>query len=518
MKSKQHMKVNFSILIFAAVLFISKQNFAQQTWNEKVSCIMFTHCTSCHNANGIGPGDFTKYQNVVNSSSAVLNAIQNKRMPPYPPNEFQRYTHERKLSQDEITTITDWVNNGTPLGTAPAPTQPFYAQGATMQNPDLVIAMPTYTINTLGGDVYRCFPIPVNLGTDKNAVEIEVVPGNRKVVHHVLVFQDSSSVPTALDNADPGPGYSSGGTGSNASVLFSAWVPGQTPQKFANNFGMRIKGNTTMVMQIHYPSGILNEVDSTKVYIKFTSAAVRNLTLSPLLNHGPTLQNGPLTIPANQTKTFEAKFTAPINATVFAVAPHMHKVGTSFKSFAVTPINDTIPFIDIPKWDFNWQGSYNFRKGIKVPIGSKLYAFANYDNTMANSNNPNNPPITVNLGEGTSDEMMLEYFTYTAYQTGDENLVVDTSNAPNYFNFCNKPLSIEAPREQFSITPNPSNGIFTINNNLNSEIVIYTLAGLKIHPSIMNNQIDLSNYPAGIYFASVLNNNESKTHIKLIKK
>jgi Secretion system C-terminal sorting domain/Copper type II ascorbate-dependent monooxygenase, C-terminal domain len=491
---------------------------AQNTWNEKVSCILYTHCASCHNPNGIGPGDFTQYQNVVNYAPVILNAIQNKRMPPYPPTEYQRYADERKLSQDEINTIASWVGNATPQGPAPSPIAPYFAFGATMQNPDLVISMPTYTVNSLGGDLYRCFPIPVNLSSDKYAVEIEVVPGNRKIVHHVLVFQDSTNMPILLDNADPGPGYSSGGTGSNASILFSAWVPGQTPQKFVTNFGMRLKGTTNMVLQVHYPGGLQNEVDSTKVYIKFTNTTVRNLNLSPLLNHGPTLQNGPLSINANQVKTFHSKFTVPIDATIFAVSPHMHKVGINFLSFAVTPLNDTIPFINIPKWDFNWQGSYNLRKGIKIPAGSKLHAFATYDNTTANVNNPHNPPILVTKGESTSDEMLLEYFTYTSYQPGDENIIIDTNNTPDYFNFCNKPLNIENLELDIAISPNPSNGMFYVTPNYQGSISIYSLSGIPIIENSKDHQIDLINYSNGFYFAVLKKASGEKITLKLIKK
>jgi hypothetical protein len=98
----------------------------------------------------------------------------------------------------------------------------------------------------------------------------------------------------------------------------------------------------------------------------------------------------------------------------------MHNVGKSIKSYALSPQNDTIRFINIPHWDFHWQDFYFFKNIQKVPIGSRLYVNAVYDNTSSNPHNPNNPPQWVFAGENTSDEMLMVYFHYLLYQPGDE--------------------------------------------------------------------------------------------------
>jgi hypothetical protein len=115
----------------------------------------------------------------------------------------------------------------------------------------------------------------------------------------------------------------------------------------------------------------------------------------------------------------------------------MHNVGKSIKSYALSAQNDTIPFINIPHWDFHWQDFYFFKNIQKVPIGSRLYVNAVYDNTSSNPHNPNNPPQWVFAGENTSDEMLMVYFHYLLYQPGDElidlesllNLGIPTSEA-----------------------------------------------------------------------------------------
>lgn len=85
--------------------------------------------------------------------------------------------------------------------------------------------------------------------------------------------------------------------------------------------------------------------------------------------------------------------------------------------YGILPITkDTLKLIKIDNWDFHWQGFYEFKKIIKIPKGTTLYADSYYDNTTNNSDNPNSPPKDVYLGEATTNEMMLVYFTFTGYQ------------------------------------------------------------------------------------------------------
>jgi hypothetical protein len=105
----------------------------------------------------------------------------------------------------------------------------------------------------------------------------------------------------------------------------------------------------------------------------------------------------------------------------------MHLIGRSIRSYGVTPANDTIPFIDIPEWDFHWQGLYTFPRVLHLPAGTTLFSEALYDNTANNPQNPNDPPANVYLGEATTDEMMLVYFSYAYYLPGDENIVIDSN-------------------------------------------------------------------------------------------
>jgi hypothetical protein len=426
--------MQFRIYFFFLSILSALHTQAQSIkWAEDIAPILYKNCATCHNPNGVAPFSLISYTDAYQNRYGIESAVMSKSMPPWPPNAaYRHFANERILSTQEIDAISAWVSGGAPIGDiTKAPTPPVFSPNGEISIPDLVLTMPTYTVNTTT-DLYRCFVIPSQLLQDRFITEMEVLPGNRSVVHHVLVFQDTTNLPIQLDAAQPGPGYTNyGGTGSQASQLIMGWVPGQGAIKYPTGFAQRMKRNANVVLQVHYPGGLQNQVDSTKLRLKFAptnTTGLRELTVSPILAHvAPILQNGPLFIPANQVKTFRQQVTIPANATVMSVAPHMHLIGRKTRVWAEPLIGDTIRMIDIPDWDFNWQGSYTFQKMLRVPAFSRLIAEATYDNTTNNPYNPNNPPQNVKLGEGTADEMMLTYFTFTEYRPGDENIVLDSS-------------------------------------------------------------------------------------------
>ncbi|MBM3921286.1 MAG: T9SS type A sorting domain-containing protein [Sphingomonadales bacterium] len=440
-------------ILVLSILFASRAFAQTPNWSEHVAPILYKNCTNCHIEGGIAPFSLVGYEKAVAYAGGIKNATASRSMPPWPADlQYQRYAHERVLSNEEIGAIAAWVDGGTPKGdTTKAPAKPVLKKGGSITNPTRNLKMPDYSVKTTT-DEYRCFVLPTGFTKDQFLTAIEVIPGNLRVVHHALIFHDTTAKPSQLDAADPKPGYLSfGGTGSSSSDLIGIWVPGSEPYFFPTGFGIKLPKNGNIVLQIHYPGGVNNVVDSTRVILKTTTIPQRPVAIQPALNHNaPNLQNGPLYIPANQVKSFNNKYDLPVDVSVFTVGPHMHLIGSSIKAFGVTTNKDTIRFVDIPKWDFHWQRSYTFRNVLKVPGGTSLRGQASYNNTSSNPFNPSNPPQAVSLGEGTNDEMFLVYFWYTLYQPGDENIVIDNAGLKNVSK--TSVLKTETTR----IYPNPS--------------------------------------------------------------
>lgn len=511
------MKQSKSIFLIVFCFFTTHYANAQTpTWVD-ISSIIYKNCTQCHTVGGIAPFSLIGYNNCKNMASSIASSTQSKRMPPWPADpKYKRYAHERVLSATEIDQLTKWADNNAPYGdTTIKIADPTSNEGTQLKNISLMLKMPNYTVNT-SNDEYRCFVLPTNLTQNQFTTALEVIPGNRSIVHHVLVFQDTSSIPTAKDLADPNPGYLAfGGTGSPTSQLIGVYVPGQEPFIFPAGFGTKILKNTKIILQVHYPKGISNQVDSTKVALKLTTSNLRQVYIEPILNHSnSSMTNGPLYIPPGQTKTFYTKYNVGGKVTIFACAPHMHLIGQKIKAYGLNANGDTTKIINIPNWDFHWQRTYSFYQPLIINAGLTLWGEGYYNNTASNLFNPNTPPVAVSKGESTTDEMMLVYFWYTGYQSGDENIVMDS------FPLKNLSSVINPVKNSVNIAPIPANQTLQFSSNLAiTQITLFSLEGQKIIEYQVDNQkngsINCQYQPDGMYILE-LKSTQSVTRKKIL--
>lgn len=424
------MRIALRLLVLIVLLAPYMDSRAQTTWSEHVAPILYNNCVTCHRQGGIAPFELITYQNALVYASSIYGQVQSGKMPPWPPDPaYSRMAHERILSASEKSAIANWYAGGKLEGNpALAPPVPVFSNNGDLPGtPDLVSRIPVYTSTANTDDEYRCFVLNTNQTADKFITAFEAIPGNRAIVHHVLVYADTTGKSTLLDNADPAPGYSSfGGIGVNEAILLGGWVPGSAPIKFPSGFGVRLPHNAKLVIQIHYPAGTAGTVDSTRIHFFFSPTNLRETYIAPALNHALNI-TPPLVIPPDTIKTFTEQYISPaLPFTLIGIAPHMHLIGKSIEAFGVKG-SDTQRFIRIPDWDFHWQGFYMLHRLMKVQPVTRLIARAVYDNTSSNHHNPNVPPQVVVAGERTTDEMMLVYFVFALYQPGDENIVIDSN-------------------------------------------------------------------------------------------
>jgi hypothetical protein len=468
-------------ILLAAFLLLSNFIHAQLTWSDQIAQLVYDKCGYCHHNGGIAPFSLLTYNDVFLRRSFVQTYVNNRQMPPWPPNDdYQNYAHKRSLSNSEIQMINDWINNGAPEGNAAnTPAAPTYNAGSFLANPDAVLRAPVYTSKaTFGNDDYVCFSIPTGLNTAKKVRAIEVIPGNMSIVHHCLVYADQTgTIGTDTTGNCAGP---------SSADLIAGYAPGEFPTIFPNGqnvkMGVNLSAGSNLVLAMHYPAGSLGMIDSTKIHIFYypdTTTNVRIVTTAPILN------DLGFCINANTVDTitdvFPASSPIPSNFTLISVFPHAHLLGKEFLVYAIKLNGDTIPIIHIPNWNFEWQGFYLFKNPIKLPIGSRLYGGASYDNTTNNIFNPNQPPQNVCFGENTTDEMFLVYFQYLQYQNGDEFLDLDSLTSPPQGSATGV-VGNEAKGENFLLSyPNPFNNEINIEyyleNPEESSVQIYDIQG-----------------------------------------
>ncbi len=405
------------LLIFAGEL----QAQTPVTFNNQVVRIFQQHCQACHRPGNIAPFSLLTYQDAVPRARLIRDAVESKQMPPWKPvSAHGVFKAERALTESEIQTIVQWASSGAPEGSpGDLPLPANFPETWSVGPPDAVIQpAEAYQLPAGSSDVYRCFPISVNSQSDVYVRGYEVIPSNRKIVHHVLLFIDESGQSVPLDNADPGPGYTCfGGTGFLVGVGgLGGWVPGASAEMFPIGAGMRIPAGARIVMQVHYSTAEAHshsglqfdhavESDQTRVGLYLSQTPLERLAFRAVVNPF-------FVIPAGESRyQVRALSIIPSDVDLIGIAPHMHLLGRETRVTARFLNGQTRELIRIDDWDFHWQGNYTYREPIFLPAGTVIEMVAYYDNSTNNPNNPSNPPVAVGWGERTIDEMCLTFLT-----------------------------------------------------------------------------------------------------------
>jgi hypothetical protein len=279
--------------------------------------------------------------------------------------------------------------------------------------PDLTVDIGTdYKPNppVAGGiDDYRCFVVEPNLTQDVWLNTHVTRPSNMQVAHHMLMHAVPGDQLQALrdrESEDEGPGYTCfGGPQVSGTTLLGGWVPGSVASTHPPGHGIKIDAGSVFVVQMHYnivsdPDG----TDRTAIDLHFTDGQPeQELQLSGISKPN-------LLIPAGATDDTETvEYTLPADVEVFGVAPHMHLLGTSTRAWVTEENGDETCLVDIPNWDFSWQGFYSMKEPVQLKRGSKLTVECTFDNSPENQPEGRSPQ-DVTWGDGTYDEMCITYF------------------------------------------------------------------------------------------------------------
>lgn len=469
-----------NLLVFFALITTGIIH-AQPTWSEDAAEVIYNNCTECHNPIGVGGVSFLEYETAYDYRSLIQSYVEFNVMPPWlPDSSFQHYFDERILTEYERNTIIDWANEGALEGDPLlAPPPPVYTGDKILPGtPDLVIEMPKYMSKaTEESDDYICISLPTGLIEERKVKAIEIIPGNPAIVHHCLVYADADgSYATDSTGGDCG--------GPSDEPLMSGYTPGASPTIFPANedfsSGMILTPGSNIILAMHYPHGSYGEFDQTRVHIYFYDEPVTGFRE---ILAGAFLQNWEFELPPHELTEVTAEFPdVPFDLSVLSVFPHMHLLGYSIESYAIHPeTEDTIPFVRIPRYDFDWQDFYWFKYMQHMPNGSDLKGRGVYNNTVENPHNPHDPPITVYPGLNTTDEMFQIYFHIMEYEEGDEFINVDSLNTV----FLTTGPDLEPVENGISVYPNPFDNSINIDYSLEENsfvtIFIYDLRGRVVN-------------------------------------
>lgn len=442
---------NCSFLISCSTSVVKKKE--TYTFSEHIAPIIYKNCTSCHRPGEAGPFSLLTYKDVASRSKLIRFVTQSRFMPPWPADaSYTHFVKENVLTEEEINTIANWVDQGAIQGdSTKMPAVPFFPLGSQLGKPDLVVKLrDVYSIKGNGKDLFLLMRVPFEIPKDTFVRVIEIIPDNRKLVHHVnaqLLSYDSKKKKdvfkgnTVVDlEAFPDKlnAYKALGLANDDGVTFplltqsvANYLPGVVPPIYPDGIGgFKITQKGALFLKdIHYGPSRVDTTDQTTFNIFYADKKPKRPSQEfQMGTYGVSPTVPQLVIPADSIKKFHSDYTLPFDISVLTINPHMHLLGKSFLAYAVTLQNDTIPMIRIHKWDFRWQYFYTYKKMLKIPRGATIHIEGIFDNTRNNPNNPFSPPRLVAERDGsmrTSDEMFQFIITYLPYQEGDEGIHLD---------------------------------------------------------------------------------------------
>jgi len=391
----------------AGLAVICSSAIAAPTFNKDIAPILYQNCSTCHRPGEVAPFALLSYQDAAKRAGLIASVTKSRFMPPWKPEQgYGKFAHERRLTDEQIALLQEWASAGAPEGNpAEKPAPPVFPTGWQAGQPDQELKMSApFDVKADGPDQFRCFVMPMNLDKEAYVSGAEFRPGNPRVVHHAIVFLDSSGTARRLAAASGGSGYPCfGGPGFGGAVLVVGWAPGATPLASQPALSQPVRPGTDVVVQVHYhPSG-KPEQDQSRLGLTFSGPPTKGRALLLVFNRN-------IDIPAGESHyVLKGSVTMPQDGELWGITPHAHYLAKEMKITARMPDGSVTPLIYIKDWDFNWQGQYLYEHPFKLPKGTKVELEFTYDNSRDNPHNPSNPPVPVKFGEQTKDEMGLAF-------------------------------------------------------------------------------------------------------------
>lgn len=370
---------------------------ATVTWHNQISRIVQKNCQSCHRAGEIGPFALGSWEEAAGWAGMIQEVVNQGRMPPWHASpEHGVFSNDSRLTSDEIEMINTWVDSGAPQGNpSDAPDPVEWTVGWQIGEPDVVLPMDDrpWRVPATGTVEYQYFQVDPGFTEDKWVTAAECRPGNRAVIHHIIV---------GIRGAGDFGRRSHRGLQSD---WIAAAAPGSPAMTLPPGYAKKIPAGSKLVFQIHYTPDGTATTDLSSIGLKF-------LDPEAVTHQVMTLKafNRKFVIPPNKdNKRVTARFRFERESELLSLFPHMHVRGKSFRYTAEFPDGSKEILLDVPRYDFNWQNAYELTQPRLIPAGTWFACVAHFDNSANNLANPD-PEETVRWGDQTWEEMMIGYF------------------------------------------------------------------------------------------------------------
>jgi hypothetical protein len=424
------------------------------TFNKEVLPILQKHCQSCHRPGEIAPMSFLTYESTRPYARAIKTAVVAKKMPPwFADPQHGRFSNDRSLTTHEIETLAAWADSGAAQGDpADAPPAMTWTDGWQIK-PDHVVTLPAYEVPATGTIEWGYVVVPTGFTEDTWVSSIEIRPGNRAAVHHVVAYiqRHSPGVPynvmfwdqkqrDAKGVARPGQaflnaqmvndaGQSVGRNVLAGGELGAVYVPGGQPQDTrAYGAAILIPAGSDLVLNVHYQAIGKSVTEVTRVGFTVAKQPPARRFLTIARQPASITDQKVFRIPAG-----ESNWSSPpveilfnVDAELVWMMPHMHARGKDMTYRLTFPDGRTETALSVPRYDFEWQLGYVVASPTRLPKGTQLRVDAHFDNSAAKRGNPD-PTVDVFGGTQTWEEMMNPWFGILIDKAVNPNQVITTT-------------------------------------------------------------------------------------------
>lgn len=377
---------------------VDPDTLAPATYHEHIRPIVEKTCLPCHAKGGIGPFGLETYDQVQSVHVAMAASVAANRMPPWKAGPCCRtYKHDTSLTPHEKALIANWSKAGAAEGDPTKYKAPTGSKtGVGLSKADVSISNPPYSPTAaFGADELRCFLLDWPFDDARFVTGFNVVPGNKKIVHHALLNVISPAYVDhfkGLDAADDGPGWDCYGQGLSAAhgAGIGGWAPGFTGLDYPGGLGIKVEAGAKLLMAVHYDLSGGSGVDTTTAEFGIAKTVTREV-VNMGFSHPLWLIGEGMYLPAGHGDVMHSFAYDPTSTVgsdgplkVYAVNMHMHDLGKRV-SIAIDRADGSREcLLYIPQWDADWQQSYFLEEPAILQPGDRLYLECHWDNSVKN--------------------------------------------------------------------------------------------------------------------------------------
>jgi hypothetical protein len=380
----------------------------QKTFTKDIAPIFQRSCQTCHNPDSFAPMSLLTYEEARPWAKAIKENVIKRNMPPWHIDRnvgISEFKNSIALTDEEIATIVDWVDDGAAKGNPadmPPPRQLLDTDRWSIGTPDHVVQWPQdVMVPAKAPDTWKNVVVDLNMKEDRyvKAVEVKPIKGF-KVLHHSG---------TTVVNPD------------GSSAYLQSYGIGNNGHTYEEGSGILLKAGAKVTFSTHlHAYGEATPVNAAIAFQFYPKGYVpQHLALTQMMG-----DDAELDLPPNTDNVrSDTYMTLMKPSRLVSFQPHMHTRGKAMCMEAIYPGGGRRPgskvetLSCVSNFKFNWMINYEYASDAQplLPAGTVLHFIGWHDNTVNNKGN-NDPDNWIGYGQRTIDDMSHAWITYYTLQ------------------------------------------------------------------------------------------------------